>query len=196
MLRDFEREIIPMARAEGEGVVSRIYRFSSVLTTRKGWRWLHGTLLGAGSSVPTLKRKHAAFLVKKAGPLGVQSGNVLRTKRRRRLLWRRLQKKLEPGTLLLVAAMHLNILYTLTPFLSVAIAYVMHKAPYVFPIIGCRKVEQLDVNIEALDISLTDEQIKELESAVEFDIGFPSTIVVSTKFRLHAGFNPRISPGE
>lgn len=33
MLRDFEREIIPMARAEGEGVASNIYRFSCALTT-------------------------------------------------------------------------------------------------------------------------------------------------------------------
>jgi hypothetical protein len=41
------------------------------------------------------------------------------------------------------------------------------------------------------------EQIKELESAVEFAIGFPSTIVVSAKFRLHAGyFNLHISAEE
>ena len=55
----------------------------------------------------------------------------------------------------------------------------MHKAPYVFPIIGGRKVEHLHANIEALDIALSDEQIKELESAVPFDIGFPSSYFVS-----------------
>ena len=55
----------------------------------------------------------------------------------------------------------------------------MHKAPYVFPIIGGRKVEHLHGNIEALDIALTDEQIKELESAVPFDSGFPTNLFVS-----------------
>ena len=55
----------------------------------------------------------------------------------------------------------------------------MHKAPYVFPIIGGRKVEHLHANIEALDIALSDEQIKELESAVPFDPGFPMSLFVS-----------------
>ncbi|KAG6816913.1 hypothetical protein H0H93_007639 [Arthromyces matolae] len=46
---------------------------------------------------------------------------------------------------------------------AVAIAYVLQKVPYVFPLIGGRKVEHLLGNIEALDIHLTDEQIKYLE---------------------------------
>jgi len=64
-------------------------------------------------------------------------------------------------------------------FFVVAIAYVMQKAPYVFPIIGGRKVEHLHANIEALDIALTDEQIRELESAIPFDPGFPTGFFVS-----------------
>ncbi|KAK1225912.1 putative aryl-alcohol dehydrogenase aad14 [Marasmius sp. AFHP31] len=56
---------------------------------------------------------------------------------------------------------------------SVAIAYVMQKATHVFPIIGGRKVEHLMQNLEALDITLTSEQIKFLESPVPFKIGFP-----------------------
>ncbi|TFK26838.1 Aldo/keto reductase [Coprinopsis marcescibilis] len=55
---------------------------------------------------------------------------------------------------------------------SVAIAYVLHKAPFVFPIVGGRKVEQLEQNIEALDLSLTEDQIKALES-VSPNLGFP-----------------------
>ncbi|KAE9389984.1 Aldo/keto reductase [Gymnopus androsaceus JB14] len=58
---------------------------------------------------------------------------------------------------------------------AVAIAYVMYKAPYVFPIIGGRKVEHLKANLQALDIVLTEEQIKFLESVVPFDPGFPHT---------------------
>jgi aryl-alcohol dehydrogenase-like predicted oxidoreductase len=58
----------------------------------------------------------------------------------------------------------------------VAIAYHLHKLPYVFPIIGGRKVEQLHENVEALDISLTAEQIKRIEDATPFDPGFPHTV--------------------
>ncbi|KAF5339647.1 hypothetical protein D9758_015583 [Tetrapyrgos nigripes] len=61
---------------------------------------------------------------------------------------------------------------------TVAIAYVLHKTTNVFSIIGGRKVEHLDQNIEALDVSLTDEQIKFLETeARSFDPGFPFTMI-------------------
>ncbi|KAF5374282.1 hypothetical protein D9758_004554 [Tetrapyrgos nigripes] len=61
---------------------------------------------------------------------------------------------------------------------SVAIAYIMHKTTHVFPIIGGRKIEHLEQNIEALNISLTPEQIKFLESeAPAFDIGFPANMI-------------------
>lgn len=54
----------------------------------------------------------------------------------------------------------------------------MQKVPYVFPIIGGRKVEHLHANIEALDISLSPEQIEFLENVVPFDKGFPYTFFV------------------
>ncbi|KAI0772770.1 NADP-dependent oxidoreductase domain-containing protein [Trametes elegans] len=60
---------------------------------------------------------------------------------------------------------------------AVAIAYVMQKTPYVFPIIGMRKVEQLQANVEALDVSLSEEQVKYLESVLSFEPGFPHTMV-------------------
>lgn len=56
---------------------------------------------------------------------------------------------------------------------SVALAYVMHKTPYVFPIVGGRKVEHLKGNIEALGLELTTEEMKEIESAAPFEKGFP-----------------------
>ncbi|KAJ6456482.1 Aldo/keto reductase [Mycena sanguinolenta] len=58
-----------------------------------------------------------------------------------------------------------------TSLTAVAIAYVIAKVPYCFPIIGGRKVEHLMENLEALDISLSSEQIAYLESAVPFDHG-------------------------
>ncbi|KAH9480246.1 Aryl-alcohol dehydrogenase [NADP(+)] [Psilocybe cubensis] len=60
---------------------------------------------------------------------------------------------------------------------AVAIAYLMQKTPYVFPIVGGRKVEHLIQNLEALEISLSDEQINYLESVVPFDPGFPMNFI-------------------
>ncbi|KAK0439112.1 NADP-dependent oxidoreductase domain-containing protein [Armillaria borealis] len=60
---------------------------------------------------------------------------------------------------------------------AVAIAYVMHKTPNVFPIIGGRKVEHLKSNLEALDISLSKEQLEHLDGAAPFDPGFPTTMI-------------------
>ena len=62
---------------------------------------------------------------------------------------------------------------------AVAIAYLMQKAPYVFPIVGCSKVEQLQANVEALEIVLSPEHIKYLEGVSPFDPGFPVSLFVS-----------------
>lgn len=74
---------------------------------------------------------------------------------------------------------------------SIAIAYVMHKTPYVFPTIGGRTVRHLKENIDALStyllsliakwnmtnkvlgIKLSPEEIDEIEDGYPFDIGFP-----------------------
>jgi hypothetical protein len=60
-----------------------------------------------------------------------------------------------------------------TAITSIALAYVMHKTPYVFPIVGGRKVEHLKANVEALTIELSDQDIQEIEGALPFDLGFP-----------------------
>ena len=62
---------------------------------------------------------------------------------------------------------------------AVAIAYVMHKTRFVFPIIGGRKIEHFQSNLEALDITLSPEQIAYLESVLPFDKGFPYKYFVS-----------------
>jgi hypothetical protein len=58
----------------------------------------------------------------------------------------------------------------------------MQKTPYVFPIIGGRKVEHLLANVEALEITLSNDQIKYLESVVPFEPGFPYWMIVSNLF--------------
>ncbi|KAF2771975.1 Aldo/keto reductase [Teratosphaeria nubilosa] len=60
---------------------------------------------------------------------------------------------------------------------AVALAYVMCKAPNVFPIVGGRKVEHLMGNIRALEIRLTDAQVEKLEAVVPFEVGFPMNFV-------------------
>lgn len=60
---------------------------------------------------------------------------------------------------------------------AIALAYVFAKYPYVYPIVGGRKVHHLEENIKSITIKLTDEQIEELEAATDFDLGFPSTFI-------------------
>ena len=64
---------------------------------------------------------------------------------------------------------------SLTRFDAVALAYVMSKSPYIFPIIGGRKTEYLEENAASLEINLTPAQVEYLEGINKFDIGFPST---------------------
>jgi len=60
---------------------------------------------------------------------------------------------------------------------SVALAYVLTKTPYVYPIVGGRKVEHLEGNIKALSHDLTPQQMEALEAVIPFEPGFPSNFV-------------------
>lgn len=68
-----------------------------------------------------------------------------------------------------------------TALTSIALAYVMHKTPYVFPLVGGRKIEHLRGNIEALHVRLSKEDIQEIEGAVAFDVGFPASVLYPFK---------------
>ncbi|WOO84115.1 Aryl-alcohol dehydrogenase [NADP(+)] [Vanrija pseudolonga] len=57
---------------------------------------------------------------------------------------------------------------------AVALAYIFAKYPYVYPIVGGRKVEQLHENIGALDIKLSQKQVRFLDGALPFDYGEPT----------------------
>ncbi|RMZ69940.1 Aldo keto reductase [Pyrenophora seminiperda CCB06] len=63
------------------------------------------------------------------------------------------------------------------PITSVALAYVMHKSPYVFPIVGGRRVEHLKENIEALGLRLSEEEVEEIDGAYGFEMGFPHQLL-------------------
>ncbi|KAK9350297.1 hypothetical protein V1523DRAFT_446140, partial [Lipomyces doorenjongii] len=72
-----------------------------------------------------------------------------------------------------------------TRILHVALAYVMQKAPYVFPIVGGRTVEHIKGNIAGLSVVLTEEEIEEIESAYRFDPGFPHTFLSGSLLKGH-----------
>ncbi|EPQ55137.1 Aldo/keto reductase [Gloeophyllum trabeum ATCC 11539] len=141
MQRDFEREIIPMARFEGLALAP--------------WNIL------AGGHIRTDEEEERRR----------QTGEKGRTTWRGD--WERSEKEKEVCKALEkvaaeVGAQHIQ---------AVAIAYLLQKTPYVFPIVGVRKVEHLMANIEALSIALSPEQIAFIESIVPFDLGFPSNVI-------------------
>lgn len=67
-----------------------------------------------------------------------------------------------------------------TVMTSIALAYVLHKTPNVFPIVGGRKTSHLKGNIDALKIQLSDADIDEIDSAYPFEIGFPMNFAFGT----------------
>jgi len=60
-----------------------------------------------------------------------------------------------------------------------ALAYILHKTPYIVPIVGGRKVEHLKSNVEALRIELSKEDMDEIDTAAPFDPGFPMSFLFS-----------------
>ncbi|KAH7313197.1 NADP-dependent oxidoreductase domain-containing protein [Rhexocercosporidium sp. MPI-PUGE-AT-0058] len=64
-----------------------------------------------------------------------------------------------------------------TVLTSVALAYIMHKDPCLYPIIGGRKLSHLKGNIEALIVELSDEEVDEIDGVAEFDVGWPMNML-------------------
>ncbi|KAH6714131.1 NADP-dependent oxidoreductase domain-containing protein [Leptodontidium sp. MPI-SDFR-AT-0119] len=60
---------------------------------------------------------------------------------------------------------------------AVALAYLFHKTPYVFPIIGARKVEHVKAFNDSLSIALTQEDLDSVDGAVPFNPLFPMTFL-------------------
>ncbi|RAL07341.1 aryl-alcohol dehydrogenase [Aspergillus homomorphus CBS 101889] len=60
---------------------------------------------------------------------------------------------------------------------AVALAYVLSKAPNVFPVVGGRKVGHLMDNIQGLELRLTPEQIRFLEGVKPLEMGFPQNML-------------------
>jgi diketogulonate reductase-like aldo/keto reductase len=56
----------------------------------------------------------------------------------------------------------------------------MDKAPYVFPIVGARKVSHIERSIAGIGATISEEEIAEIESVYEFDFGFPHSFLSGT----------------
>lgn len=139
-MRDFERDIIPMARDEGMALAPYGVLGQGQFQTEEGFKVREQS--GEG-------RKFFA----KVGPYK-QVSKVLE----------KLSKAKRTG------------------ITDIALAYVMEKTPYVFPIVGGRKLEHIQGNVAALSVKLTDEEISEIEKAYPFDAGFPHTFLSGTLF--------------
>ncbi|KAI3340747.1 Aldo/keto reductase [Ustulina deusta] len=67
--------------------------------------------------------------------------------------------------------------------IQVALAYCLQKTPYVFPIVGGRKVEHIQGSIDGLSIELTEDEVAQIDKAYPFDHGFPHTFLSGTMFK-------------
>ena len=138
-IRDFERDIIPMCKDEGMGLVPYGTLGQGRFQTEAGFKEREKNNPG---------RKHSPSKVEKAVS---------------RVFEELANEKNSKVT-------------------SIAMAYVMQKEPYVFPLVGGRKVEHIKDNIDALKIELTEEDIAKIEQAYPFDPGFPQTFLSGTLF--------------
>jgi len=139
--RSFERDIIPMARAEGLALAP----------------W---DVLGGGKIRSDAEEARRRETGEKARPLF--GPNWERTEEERKVCLVLEQIAKEVGAESITA---------------VAIAYLLQKTPYVFPLVGGRKVEHLKQNVKALEISLSVEQIQRIEGSKPIELGFPYTYI-------------------
>jgi len=147
--RSFERDIIPMARAEGLALAP----------------W---DVLGAGKIRTDAEEQHR----RETGEKGRTAFNPN---------WERTEEERKVCLVLEEIAKEVGV----DSITSVAIAYLLHKTPYVFPLVGGRKVEHLKQNLQALDIFLSPEQIHRIDNAKPFDFGFPHNMIGD-----RAGYSP------
>jgi aryl-alcohol dehydrogenase-like predicted oxidoreductase len=56
---------------------------------------------------------------------------------------------------------------------QVALAWLRHRPVPVIPIIGARKLAQIEDNIRSLDVTLSSEKLQRLDKASAISLGFP-----------------------
>lgn len=148
-MRDFERDIIPMCKAEGMALAPYGVLNQGRFQTKKGFEEREKNNTGR-NFIPTSTRDKEVSATLEA--LAEKKGCNL---------------------------------------LQVALAYCLQKTPYVFPIVGGRKVEHIQGSIDGLTVELSDEEVAEIEKAYPFDHGFPHTFLSGTMFKGSDELNQR-----
>ncbi len=69
---------------------------------------------------------------------------------------------------------------------QVALAWLRHRPVPVIPILGARKLSQLEDNLASLDLTLSPEQVKTLDDASHIDLGFPGDLYAKEMARIFA----------
>jgi aryl-alcohol dehydrogenase-like predicted oxidoreductase len=77
---------------------------------------------------------------------------------------------------------------------QVALAWLRYRPVPVIPIIGARKLSQLQDNLASLDVTLSPEQVKTLDEASRIELGFPHDFYAMQMVRSHVygGLRDRI----
>ena len=66
---------------------------------------------------------------------------------------------------------------------QVAINWVRQQPGVIVPLIGAKRVAQLNDNLGCLDFSLTAEQMQQLNAASKIELGFPHDFLASSEVR-------------
>jgi aryl-alcohol dehydrogenase-like predicted oxidoreductase len=77
---------------------------------------------------------------------------------------------------------------------QVALAWLRYRSVPVIPIIGARKLSQLQDNLASFDLALSAEQVKALDEASQIDLGFPYYLYAKEQVRatVHGGMRDQI----
>lgn len=65
---------------------------------------------------------------------------------------------------------------------NIEVAYIMGKAPYVFPVFTPTAVCHVEGMVASLGITLSERDIEHIEAAYKFDFGYPHTVLSGTMF--------------
>ncbi|KAJ7766181.1 aryl-alcohol dehydrogenase [Mycena metata] len=147
--RDLEREIIPMCKHEG--IALALFR-----------------VVGGGRIRSDAEEERRRVTGENGRAIQYKAGGAMTPGS-----WERTESEKAMCTALEIIAAQVGVKH----ITAVAIAYALHKAPFVYPIIGGRNVEQLVANIEALDISLNEEQMSYIDGILPFEAGFPNNFI-------------------
>jgi aryl-alcohol dehydrogenase-like predicted oxidoreductase len=157
--RSVERELFPMAREMGMGVLP--------------WSPLAGGVLTGKYAAQDLKATQAS-----GGPIAADSRQSINM-----ATGRLSERNLEIAAAVTAVAKEIN----RTPS-QVALAWTLRDPAVVSPIIGARTLEQLKDNLACLDIALSEEQAVRLDAVSHIDPGFPGSMFSSKAMDMMFGY--------